>query len=427
MDGMTIAAALAKSDELLKKVEQSIRPEGFDLESGAWQYGVMPDSTYISETASVSQALHELDISLDEHVTDLATAGEGKGANMIKVAAEAGPHVAMSEVAVLSGATVQEVIGGFVTILDVLKADESVDGSIKQIVDNNVASTITGLEGSQLAASIQALSDAFAAVNESGDTVAGFTGNLVSILEEMKFDIQGAEVDGDFKALEYGTLNKIANALGVQVDLATADKASFKSAINEVNLHADNAAKSLKADYDFASGVYAPATGSYILAADSTVDAALTRLDGSLKNAMDAMGLTLAGELDGLADTRFLVGQTAVEDALIELDSELDYVRTATIDLLEGDQAMVRKGDHVEEWAVATEDQTEFTLSGEKIHLSSLMVFRNGLLLRKGDAYDYEVDQAGEVKIVLQGDYVADQEDEFCFKFIKKASAAYAV
>jgi hypothetical protein len=437
MGEMTIASSLGKADALLKKIEQSIRPEGFNLDNGAWQYGDMPGSVYISETASISQALHEMDTSLDGHVTDLATAGEGKGANMIKVAAEAGPHVEMSGVAVLDGATVQEVIGGFVGILDVLKADENIVGSVKQIVDNNVASTITGLSGSQLAASINALADAFAAVNESDDTVAGFTGNLVSILEEIKFDIQGAEVEGDFKALEYGTLDKISDALGVRTLLEVSDdaKETFMKAINEVNLHADRAAKSLKADYDFASGVYAPATGSYILAADSTVDAALTRLDGSLKIAMDAMGLTLAGELDGLADTRFLktvidgedTGFTSVEDSLIELDSELDYVRTATIDLLEGDQAMVRKGDHVEEWAVATESQTEFILSGEMIHLSSLMVFRNGLLLRKGDAYDYEVDQAGDVKIVLQGDYTADLDDEFCFKFIKKASAAYSV
>ena len=417
MAGMTIAQSLAKADDLAKKLEASLQASGFDLAAAAWgaQAGV-----YIDAGASVAASLQDLDEGLDLHVTDLATAGEGKGANMIKVAAEAGPHVAMSQVAVSAGATVQEVIGGFVTILDVLKADESVDGSIKDTVDNAIAGALTGASGDQLAETITQIAAAFTAVNDTGDA-SQFVQNLEDILIEMKHDIR----DGESKADEYGTLNKIANALGVQVDLATTDKASFKSAINEVDLHADHAASSLKAGWDFADGAYGATAGNYV-AAGATVDAALGDLDEALKDAMDAMGLTLAGELDGLADTRFLAEQTAVESALIELDSELDDLRTATIDLLVGDQAMVRKGDHVEEWSVATESQTEFILSGELIHLSSLMVFRNGLLLRKGDAYDYEVDQVGDVKIVLQGDYIADLDDEFCFKFIKKTSAAYS-
>lgn len=314
-DAEDLIAAAKGVDSLIANLEDSIQLAGFELTEGAW--AAPEGASYIAQGATISAALQDLDEGLDTHVTDLATAGVGKGANMIKVAAESGEHVEMSGVAILDGSTVQQVIAEFVSILDVIKADETIPGSIKQLVDNNVAEVLTGASGDQLAASLQAIADLYNEINVADDQdLTTFVQNMGDVMGELINDIR----DGHEKDGEYGTFAKINSSLGTKTLLEVSEEAStFVQAINEVNLHADNAALSLKAEYDFASGPYAHAGRTYITNG-STVDGALSLLDKTVQDNFEAMGLQLDGQRQDDAASRYLQGEKVVEQAFVKLD-----------------------------------------------------------------------------------------------------------
>lgn len=270
---------------------------------------------YLTATEdTVKLALEKLDVAISQehaqHVADLASQVDGYGAGLVGFDV----HQGINESFVIPDGTVQAAIEAIINEIDVFKSDETVPGSIKTTVDDALAAAITGVSADQLSDSLIALSGAFNTLNDDGDTLSGWTENLVGILEEMKHDIR----DGEAKASEYGTLNKIAVALGVQTQLATAAKVDFKSAINEVDSHADLAASSMKAGHDFANGAYAPTAGNYV--AGATVDAALVNLDAALKASMDAMGLTAGGAFDDLAGQQFIANSDTAEGAFIKLD-----------------------------------------------------------------------------------------------------------
>jgi len=541
-----------------------------------------------SNEYTVKAALEKLDIAISEehaqHVAALASQADGYGAGLIGFDVHQGGNGVFE----ITDGTVQEAIEAIIDEIDVFKSDETVLGSIKATVDDALAAAITGVSADQLSDSLLALSGAFNTLNDNGDTISGWTENLVGILEEMKHDIR----DGKTKASEYGTLDKIAVALGVQTELETADKVDFKSAINEVDSHADLAASSMKAGHDFASGAYAPTAGNYVVGA--TVDAALGNLDAALKASMDAMGLTAGGAFDGLAGQQFIansdtaegafiklddvaknledsfgagfdaangpweapggdyialgagvaaslgdldqalklsmdnmgldsagvlglasgsyidvadsvkgalqvldsslstsmtnmglesdgfiefdglgaayvMNEDSVKDSLVVLDSALSSSMTAmglslqgaidltgayhvsadvsvkaailtldtqidandgelqdiraALNVVEGAPALIRKGDHAEEWIIATEGQKAFVVA-DAVHPSSVSVYRNGLLLREGSAYDFEISVDGLTVTLV---HECDADDEVAVKFIKKTSDALFV
>jgi len=402
----------------------------------------------------------------DDHIAALAA--QATGAGMVGFKAHTGTAAASTDSRAhyaIAGGTAQAAFESIINQIDLISSDDNVAGSVEYKIDQALTLAIGG--GTEMAATLSELSSSLAALNEGSQSSleASISNMILNAKEDIRAGVDASldtfnEVAARIEASPASALDTAAATLieainenhaeldatqvgaglqangsylavggrhyiGAATDLDDADeKLSAALKVEELARIAGDAGIQSELDATQA-GAGLSAAGAYVavgarnyIGAATSLDDADSKLDAALKLSMDNLGIGASGLITWAGTERY-VADVNMKDAMVELDSAIDAIETAVIDLKAGNAAFVRKGDHVVEEFDATAAQTLFTISAQA-HQESVMVFVNGMLQRMGATFDWEfgvTDDKIELKQASElGDYVV-------IKYVKKTSA----